>query len=191
MIQDFAKLRAKPAEEETPAAAPPAWSLVLTGMVVGVAVGVFLCALLYMSGNIPPPAAAVQPPAPAPDSPPEEAASAETEPDDDFDFYTALPAYVVRVDAVPVDLGSRDPERALDTPYTLQSGAFQQRRLAEAAALRQQALGLDARVTESRTPAGRVLYLVRSGPYATVGELDRAETALRRNGIRSLRLGAR
>lgn len=193
MIQDFAKLRARPAEEDAPAAAPPAWSLVLTGAVAGAAAAVFLCAILYMSGLIPPPAAAVQPAAAVP---PERAAVADADPgdaerDDEFDFYTALPAYEVRVDAVPVDLASQDPERALDTPYTLQAGAFQQRRLAEAEAIRQRALGLDARVAESRAPTGRVLYLVRSGPYATVGELDRAETILRRNGIRNLRLGVR
>ena len=38
MTQDFAKIRPEPLLEPKTVAAPPAWSLLLTGMVVGMAV---------------------------------------------------------------------------------------------------------------------------------------------------------
>ena len=41
MTQDFAKIRPEPLLEQKPVAAPPAWSLMFTGVLVGITIGVF------------------------------------------------------------------------------------------------------------------------------------------------------
>ena len=54
MVQDFAKIRPEPVLEKRAIEAPPAWTLLFTGLITGIAVGVFGCFLLYLSGNVPP-----------------------------------------------------------------------------------------------------------------------------------------
>ena len=54
MTQDFAKIRPEPILERKPVETPPAWSLMFTGMIVGLTIGVFACFLFYLSGNVPP-----------------------------------------------------------------------------------------------------------------------------------------
>ena len=54
MTQDFAKIRPEPLLEKKPASNPPAWSLMITGVVLGITIGVFACVLLYLSGRVPP-----------------------------------------------------------------------------------------------------------------------------------------
>ena len=54
MTQDFAKIRPEPILERTTVQSPPAWSFMLTGIIVGITIGVFGCVLLYLSGNVPP-----------------------------------------------------------------------------------------------------------------------------------------
>ncbi len=97
--------------------APPAWSLLLTGVVTGIAIGVFACFLLYLSGNVPP----LQPQqAAAQTAPPPVAAAAAVEtvepeevteqpvesPGLELEFYQTLPEYEVLVDATPVPVES-------------------------------------------------------------------------------------
>ena len=54
MVQDFAKIRPEPVLEKRTMDAPPAWTLLFTGLITGIAVGVFGCFLLYLSGKVPP-----------------------------------------------------------------------------------------------------------------------------------------
>ncbi|GIT22698.1 MAG: hypothetical protein CM1200mP40_23800 [Gammaproteobacteria bacterium] len=54
MTQDFAKIRPEPLLEQKPVEAPPAWSLMFTGVLVGITLGIFACVLFYLSGNVPP-----------------------------------------------------------------------------------------------------------------------------------------
>ena len=150
MTQDFAKIKPEPLLERKTVATPPAWSLMFTGVIVGLALGVFGCFLFYLSGNVPPlnmnqPAANNTPPANQPPTltAPEEPAEEELQ----LEFYTELPAYEVSVDANPVELtaqqagiaegtseleevsvtGSpREIEEIFDPGFILQSGAFQQ-----------------------------------------------------------------
>jgi len=190
MTQDFAKIRPEPLLERKPVQAPPAWSMMVTGVVVGMALGVFACVLLYLSGNVPA-LTAVPRSQEAVNNPLEstpELAVAEVEREElQLEFYTELPSYEVPVDAIPVDI--TEPEDPLPEPYILQSGAFQQRGLAEREVQRQQALGVNARVKAEALP-GRTLFLVQSGPYRTHGGLAVAEQILRRNSINNLRLSA-
>jgi len=194
MTQDFAKIRPEPLLEKKPVDAPPAWSLMITGMVLGITIGVFACVLLYLSGNVPSlnqatPVAA----AGTLSAEPLQQVQAATEsaqaqdPELELEFYTELQEYEVLVDATPVDLSYQDPERKLDKDYVLQTGAFQRRELAETEMRRQEDLGLTVFVKDQALD-GRSLFLVQSGPYATNGELENAETVLRRNSIPFLRL---
>ena len=107
MTQDFAKIKPEPLLERKTVATPPAWSLMFTGVIVGMALGVFGSFLFYLSGNVPP--LNINQPtsnnaAPADKSPtlatPEEPAEDELR----LEFYTELPAYEVAVDVNPVEL---------------------------------------------------------------------------------------
>ena len=182
MTQDFAKIRPEPLLEQIPVEPPPAWSLMFTGVLVGITIGVFACVLFYLSGNVPQLNVA-QPTVVASQN----AAEAETladEPVDnaiDFEFYTELPRYEVPTDAKPVELVS---EKITGT-FMLQTGAFQQRELAEKEMQRQLALGLNVIVKPEELP-GRTLYLVQTGPYSTSVQLNEAQQLLGRNSIPSL-----
>ena len=182
MTQDFAKIRPEPLLEQKPVEAPPAWSLMFTGALVGITIGVFACVLFYLSGNVPPLNVA-QPTVVASSN----AVEAETLTDEpvvnaiDFEFYTELPRYEVPTDATPVELVS---EKITGT-FMLQTGAFQQRELAEKEMRRQLALGLNVIVKPEELP-GRTLYLVQTGPYSTSVQLNEAQQLLGRNSIPSL-----
>lgn len=193
MTQDFAKIRPEPLLEKKPASNPPAWSLMITGVVLGITIGVFACVLLYLSGRVPPlsqPAVASAEPANRALADSELGTPAESDPAEtplEYEFYRELQEYEVLVDATPVDLSAQDPNRRLEQDYLLQTGAFKRRDLAETEQRRQADLGLNVFVKDPGI-VGRSLFLVQSGPYRTQGELDNAETVLRRNSIPFLRL---
>ena len=200
MTQDFAKIRPEPILERKPVESPPAWLLLGTGGVVGLAVGVFACLLFYLSGNVPPlgpnnylqAAAAVKQ---IPDR--SEAGSADESTDElQLEFYTALGEYEVEVDATPLEIGSEEAgqanrsqaeRQARPASYMLQTGAFEQQALANTEMRRLQALGLNV-VVKQQTLIGSTLYLVQSGPYDSSRQLNAAEQVLRANNIASMRL---
>jgi cell division protein FtsN len=209
MTQDFAKIKPEPLLERKTVATPPAWSLMFTGVIVGLALGVFGCFLFYLSGNVPPlninqPAANNTPPANQPPTltAPEEPAEEELQ----LEFYTELPAYEVSVDANPVELTAqqagiaegnlelvavagapKETEEIFDPGYILQSGAFQQFDSARTENERQRLIGLDVNVKQQEL-LGRTLYLVQSGPYTSRKILKEAEQLLRAYNIPSLRM---
>jgi len=211
MTQDFAKIKPEPLLERKPVATPPAWSLMFTGVIVGLALGVFGCFLFYLSGNVPPlninqPAANNTPPAnqQPPTLTPEEPAEEELQ----LEFYTELPAYEVSVDANPVELTAQqagiaegvseltglevadtpaETEETFDPGFILQSGAFQQFDSARTENDRQRLIGLDVNIKQQEL-LGRTLYLVQSGPYTSSSLLKEAEQLLRANNIPSLRM---
>ena len=210
MTQDFAKIKPEPLLERKTVATPPAWSLMFTGVIVGLALGVFGCFLFYLSGNVPPlninqPAANNAPSAnqPATVVAAEEPAEEELQ----LEFYTELPAYEVSVDANPVELTAQqagfaeetaevvvgvvdartETEETFDPGFILQSGAFQQFDSARTENERQRLIGLDVNVKQQEL-LGRTLYLVQSGPYTSSSILNEAEQLLRANNIPSLRM---
>ena len=211
MTQDFAKIKPEPLLERKAVATPPAWSLMFTGVIVGLALGVFGSFLFYLSGNVPPlninqPASNNA--APANQSPtlatPEEPAEEKLR----LEFYTELPAYEVAVDANPVELTAqqagiakgtlelaemavadalKETEEIFDPGFILQSGAFQQFDSARTENERQRLIGLDVNVKQQEL-LGRTLYLVQSGPYTSSKLLKEAELLLRAYNIPSLRM---
>jgi len=207
MTQDFAKIKPEPLLERETVATPPAWSLMFTGVIVGLALGVFGCFLFYLSGSVPPlninQATAINAPPvsqPATLSVPAEPAEEELQ----LEFYTELPAYEVSVDANPVELTAQqagvaegseatmpgtltETEEILDPGFILQSGAFQQFDSASTENERQKLIGLDVNVKQQEL-LGRTLFLVQSGPYTSSSILQEAEQLLKANNIPSLRM---
>ena len=204
MTQDFAKIKPEPLLERKTVATPPAWSLMFTGVIVGLALGVFGCFLFYLSGNVPPlninqPASnSAAPTLATPVEPAEEELRLE--------FYTELPAYEVAVNANPVELTAqqagiaegtlelvavagapKETEEIFDPGYILQSGAFQQFDSARTENERQRLIGLDVNVKQQEL-LGRTLYLVQSGPYTSRKILKEAEQLLRAYNIPSLKM---
>ena len=200
MTQDFAKIRPEPLLERKPVEAPPAWSLMFTGILVGLTIGVFACVLFYLSGNVPPlnlgpamqPAMASVVPEQMPEQ--EELSAAD---ELELEFYHELANYEVSVDATPVKLTAEQAGETLDNnaqlvepllvSYMLQTGAFEQQDLAYREMERQRFLGLDVSVKPEQLP-GRVLFLIQSGPYTTPSQLNEVEQLLGRNNIPSSRL---
>lgn len=216
MTQDFAKIKPEPLLERKTVATPPAWSLMFTGVIVGLALGVFGCFLFYLSGNVPP--LNINQPAnnntPSTNQSPRVIATEEpVEEELQLEFYTELPAYEVSVDANPVELTAQQAgvveevntgtvpqletqtpadapaatEETFDPGFILQSGAFQQPDSARTENERQRLLGLDVNVKQQEL-LGRTLYLVQSGPYTSSSILNEAEQLLRANNIPSLRM---
>ena len=207
MTQDFAKIRPEPLLERKAVQAPPSWSLLVSGVAIGIVVGILGCVLFYLSGAVPPiptansltansasqteQSAAISRAAIAPEV--AEIEPIEAKPELTMDFYTALPDYQVVVPDTQVELTEQQrtraaaPEQQFASGYLLQSGAFQQRALATAEVAHQQSLGIDVFITEETLP-GRTLFLVQSGPYMTSTSLAAAEATLRNNSISSLRL---
>jgi cell division protein FtsN len=211
MTQDFAKIKPEPLLERKTVATPPAWSLMFTGMIVGLALGVFGCFLFYLSGNVPPLSENRTPISNNSVAVVNQVNTDQTteEPAEEtlqLEFYTELPAYEVPVDASPIQLsaeqaasattstpalvvetGESEPEQTYRPGFILQTGAFQQIELAHSESRRQRTLGLDVKVKQQQL-LGRTLYLVQSGPYTSSTRLSAAEQLLRANNIPSLRM---
>lgn len=188
MTHDFAKIRPEPVLEQKPAAAPPAWSLLLTGILVGITVGVLGCLLFYLSGNVPPlnPTTIDSSRLIVESSDAIDTAENVNADELQLEFYTALQNYEVQVDATPVELGEHEqPDAPLPSVLMLQTGAFQQQESADFEMQRLEAIGLSVSIKAQDLP-GRTLYLVQAGPYTTQGELAAAERTLRANNIPSM-----
>lgn len=197
MVQDFAKIRPEPVLEKRPSAAPPAWSLLFTGMLTGLAIGVFACVLFYLSGNVPPlqpGPRTVQSTTPA-DSTGEtrtEAPQVTPASDDlELEFYDALPDYEVVVNAAPVEIDSDDVVAAAEDSdqarYMLQIGAFERRTNADSLRARIEALQLAA-VVKEEPRTGRTLFLVQSGPFSNRNQMLQAERILNASNIPNTRI---
>lgn len=217
MTQDFAKIKPEPLLERKPVTTPPAWSLMFTGMIVGLAVGVLGCVLFYLSGNVP----ALNLNANSPVSSNsdlysgEEPQSAVAAVQPEFEFYTELSEYEVIVDATPVDFTEEQVARAAADIISSQTrGAGDEKGESAAAFLpnntptavsimlqagafeqqgsanleMQRQQALGLNVTVKQQALPGRLFLVQSGPYTDQQQLSSAEQLLRSNNISSIRL---
>ncbi|MFT6092748.1 MAG: hypothetical protein ACJA2Q_000637 [Pseudohongiellaceae bacterium] len=192
MTQDFAKIRPEPLLETRVVQAPPAWSLMLTGIVVGIAVGIFACVMFYLSGNVPPlnqgPTIGRPGLATTPETVNQAIEAESEEPEITLEFYRELQDYEVEVDAVPVELTRLQAgDTSLETAIVLQTGAFESRESAERARQSQENLGLQVFIKQQQSTS-RSKYLVQSGPYTDLLLLQAAEQALGSAGIQHFRL---
>ncbi len=203
MVQDFAKIRPEPVLEKRAIEAPPAWTLLITGLVTGIAVGVFGCFLFYLSGNVPPLRPADAMTTLEPEATPREAQTAALEAESaaenlqetvDLGFYRELQNYVVEVDATPVPL---EPAITVETTAEevepvnagngrlIQIGAFQQASSAQTQLAIVRSLGVDAFITQY-TRASGTLHAVQAGPFNSNAELNEIRSLLQRNDIDSI-----
>ncbi|MDT8427829.1 MAG: SPOR domain-containing protein [Pseudomonadales bacterium] len=210
MVQDFAKIRASSAQEKVPAPAPYSWAPLLTGLVAGLALGVFLSFMAYVSGIVP--AVETAAGSTAPNQQGDQAAEEAQLMKEDLEraaarlqleFYQTLPNYEVIVDTTANSAVARPSSSApaanttaltsgqniapSAAGYLIQAGAYQQETSANQQSLRLQALGLDARVKKEAL-LGKTLFLVQAGPYQTREELSQIERLLRSNNIDSMRI---
>ncbi len=179
MVHDFAKIRPEPLLERRPAERPPEWLLLFTGLISGLAIGVFACFMLYLSGNIPPLNQVATAEA-APAIPEAVVAPPRVE----LDFYGELPKYAT---PVAISIGVEQAATTLDNTIMLQTNAFGSRANAEKEQARLQGLGLAVVIKEEDLP-GRTLFLVQTGPYSNRDILVQAESILLANNIASRRL---
>ena len=217
MTQDFAKIKPEPLLERKPVATPPAWSLMFTGMIVGLAVGVLGCALFYLSGNVPP--LNLNASSPASSNPElysgEEPQNAATPIQPEFEFYTELSEYEVIVDATPVDFTEEQVARAAADIINIQAKQTggkvgepvadippNNTRIAVSIMLQagafeqresanlemQRQQALGITATIKQQALPGRLFLVQSGPYTDQRQLNSAEQLLRSNNISSIRL---
>ena len=205
MVQDFAKIRPEPLLDKKQIASPPAWSLLFTGVLTGMAIGVFACVLFYLSGNVPPLQSALQSGQAGVAFQQQgtniagtvtgDLAATEAEeiaaPDQlQLEFYSALPDYEVIVNATPVEIESSEdttPPGQIDGLYMLQIGAFERRSNADSLRARIEALELPA-VVKDEPRTGRTLYLVQSGPFGDRAQIVQAEMVLNASNIPNTRI---
>ena len=180
----------------------------------GIAVGVFACFLLYLSGQVPPLERNIVA-TPVQSAQSQAAVTIEPEPEPevedealDLEFYEELRSYEVTVDATPVPLALEEPEATpppairVETedpaPVSaqdpdgrlLQIGAFSQASSARRQIGMLEEIGVAAFVREEILP-GRTLHLVQAGPFATSEELTNMRSFLQRNDINSFPLDPR
>ena len=138
MTQDFAKIRPEPLLERKAVQAPPSWSLLVSGVAIGIVVGILGCVLLLPFGrraahaNSKParskPAiqaeqsASISRAAIAADA--AEIESIEAKPELTMDFYTALPDYQVVVPDTQVELTEQQRTRASAPEQQFATGIY-------------------------------------------------------------------
>lgn len=217
MAHDFAKIRNRRSAEQAPPPPPPpqpSKGMLMTGMVTGLALGLFASFLIYLSGILPPVGNMT---AQAAEDNAAEIAAAQARRNEDLEqaaarlqleFYKELPNYEVIVDNMPsprqtaptpastpastvaaaASTPSEPTTRANEPSYMIQAGAFQQESSAQAQSERLIALGLSSRVRKEAL-LGKTLFLVQAGPYSSREQINQAERILRSNSIDSIRIG--
>ena len=110
--------------------------------------------------------------------------SAKTETKPRFDFYKILPgSEEPATDQQLRDAELQKPTAQAREAFYLQAGAFQSAPDADNLKARLALMGMEATVQTTTLPDKGVWHRVRSGPYSTVEELNRARAALKQGGI--------
>src|SRR5512146_1620696 len=91
-----------------------------------------------------------------------------------FDFYKILPGNEEPAPSPAPPADQTKPESASNDVFFLQAGAFHNAPEADNLKARLALLGIEASVQATAGADKSVLYRVRTGPYATVEELNRA-----------------
>ncbi len=97
-----------------------------------------------------------------------------------FEFYKILPK-----DQDPVPAPVAQPKSVGSAPVYLQVGAFQNASDADNLKAKLALIGLDAGVQAVDLPDKGRMYRVRTGPFSSVDEMNRARGLLSQNGIRA------
>jgi cell division protein FtsN len=107
-----------------------------------------------------------------------------------FEFYKILPGGSESAPAavpVPAQPASAKPAeaKAAGEPLFLQAGAFQKQADADNLKAKLALMGLDAAIQEVEIADKGKMYRVRTGPFASMEEMNRARGELSQNGIQA------
>ena len=173
------------AKESAPRKRAPCWLWLVTGL----AIGLFVAFLTYLTVSAPQSMHRASAGAPSqqerPPSAPRKSSKASTpETQPRFEFYTILPEREVRVpehELRPAARKSSEPAR-----YVLQVGSF--RKIEEADRLKAQLalIGLEAEIQGVSINGNDTWHRVRLGPYASLRQLKDARSRLQQNGFEGL-----
>lgn len=195
-----------------PAAPRKGGSPLLTGILIGMVIGVGMAAGLawyimkspspfvqkeQMSGK--PPAVAAKPLAAAgsavPEAQPAVAASGVSDGKPRFEFYKVLTDKqdaAIAAPARPADKpqpakpqpqAQPEDSKSATEPYFLQAGSFANADDAEKHKARLAMLGIEASIQTVNIPDKGVWHRVRSGPYKNTGDMNSARILLKQNGV--------
>ena len=193
-----------------PATQSKGGSPLLTGILVGMVIGVGMAAGLawYITKSpspfvqkeqvvVKPPVVAAKPAAPTgtavPDAQLETAASGVGNGKPRFEFYKVLTDKQDTTVAAPTKPTDKpqpakphaedDKQVAANEPYILQSGSFSNADDAEKLKARLAMLGVEASIQTVTIPDKGVWHRVRSGPYKNASEMSSARILLKQNGV--------
>ncbi|MGD8207433.1 MAG: SPOR domain-containing protein [Chromatiales bacterium] len=168
-------------------------------MLSGLAIGLFVALLVYLSdrppGPITPPSLSVAAPEPRPPrSDPAAPEPAEAPPKPRFDFYTLLPELEVVIPEgdyrIEDDPGPAPAPVEAPGSYMLQAGSFRQFPEADRMKASLALLGVQARIQTVQVNDD-TWHRVRVGPYNDLGELNEIRDRLRDNAIDTILVKAR
>jgi cell division protein FtsN len=191
-----------------PAAPRKSGSPLLTGILVGMVIGVGMAAGLawYITKSpspfvqkepvvIKPPAVAAKPAAAGtavPDAQSATATSGVSEGKPRFEFYKVLTDKQDATTAAPAKPADKtqpakprteDGKQAASETYFLQAGSFSNAEDAEKLKARLAMLGVEASIQAVAIPDKGMWHRVRSGPYKNAGEMSGARNLLKQNGV--------
>jgi cell division protein FtsN len=173
-------------------------SPLLTGILVGMVIGVAMAAGLawfIMKSPSPfvqteqaaKPPVATEKPAAASVQPSVTAASGVTDGKPRFEFYKVLTDKQDSAAAPPVSAGKSPPKdskpAAAGEPYFLQAGSFPDADDADKLKARLALLGIEASTQAAFIPDKGVWHRVRVGPYKNADEMNRMRILLKQNGV--------
>jgi len=107
-----------------------------------------------------------------------------------FDFYKILPGNEEPTVQRPND-EQKKPEDAAKEVFFLQAGAFQNAAEADNLKARLALMGIEASIQAATSADKGAWFRVRTGPYTTVAELNRARDTLKQNGVNTSLIRAR
>ena len=165
----------------------------------GLAVGLFVALLVYLSEHVPDQIASIQPR----NKPLDKETAKEAQPENQrtrssynrpqFEFYTILPEMEITVPDSEVQVATQPEPQPSETDkasgsYMLQVGSFQKLEQADELKATLALLGFEAEIQSVPVNGGETWHRVRLGPYTDLARLNETRIRLRKNNIEALLL---
>lgn len=165
----------------------------------GLAVGLFVALLVYLSERVPDQIALIQARKESSEKETPKKGQPENQPTQpsydrpQFEFYTILPEMEITVPDSEVQVATQpEPERKetdeASGSYMLQVGSFQKLEQADELKATLALLGFEAEIQSVAVNGGETWHRVRLGPYTDLARLNETRIRLRKNNIEALLL---